>query len=125
VAGSSSVRRALVVDHDPAVRTLIENILKLAGYTVDTASDVEQALTILDPHFYTLLVTDFSMPGLSGRELIRETRLLSTQLPVLVVSSGLDHATQGELRAFGRVECISKPFGLDGIRAALERLTSE
>lgn len=120
-----SVPRILLVDDDVSIRLLLEKALSMDGFGVDPAPDTNAALKLLDLKRHVLVISDLSMPGRSGMELIKDVRARSSRLPILVVSSDLDLDTRGELQAIGRLEYLAKPFTLTAVRATVERLTAK
>jgi DNA-binding response OmpR family regulator len=120
--GSESSSRILVVDDDPQIRKLLSDLLTHEGFTVDAAENGQAALTLLLKHRYSLLTTDLDLPGPSGLDLIREIRGRGLVLPILVLSGDREAVLRAAVLDLGRAECILKPFGIDAIRAAVERL---
>ncbi|HKT02131.1 MAG TPA: ATP-binding protein [Rugosimonospora sp.] len=78
----------LLVEDDPAVRTLTERILKTAGYRVLACADGNQALATVraDPDV-SLLVTDVIMPVVNGQQLANRITALRPGLPVVFISA--------------------------------------
>ena len=64
----------LVVDDDPGIRRIIEILLQKNGYTVQTASNGQEALDTLDTVVPDVMVLDVMMPGMSGFEVCRAVR---------------------------------------------------
>jgi CheY-like chemotaxis protein len=81
--------RILVVDDDDDIRQLNATVLKGSGYEVDTAVDGDAAWAILDTQCYDLLITDHSMPKLTGIELLNELHVAGKSLPSILVSGDL------------------------------------
>jgi two-component system chemotaxis sensor kinase CheA len=81
--------RLLVVDDSATSRTLERNILRSAGYNVTTATDGEEAWTVLKKEKIDLVVSDIEMPRLNGFELTRRIRADKDleHLPVILVTS--------------------------------------
>ena len=101
----------LVVDDDPAVRSIVTRILKHHGCSVMQASDGAAALALVDRHrLPDLVLTDLVMPGIDGRELGKRLRTRWPDLPVLFMSG----YAENELRLAGKFEgegqLIEKPF---------------
>ena len=119
---SESARKVLVVDDDAAVRLLLKAILTTDGFDVDLAPHAEAALEMIDPHRQVLVITDLNMPVRSGIDLIRRVRALSPNFPILVVSS--DETSIAQVAGISKLECLPKPFALDALRAAIQRLLS-
>jgi two-component system, chemotaxis family, sensor kinase CheA len=79
----------LVAEDSITARTLLKNILELAGYKVKTAIDGAEALSVLASESFDLVVSDVEMPRMSGFDLtakIRSDKRLS-QLPVVLVTA--------------------------------------
>jgi PAS domain S-box-containing protein len=117
----------LVADDAEIMRKLIEVILSGAGYRVLVAASGGEALEIWDREgdSVALLLTDATMPGMSGAELIARLRERRADLPIVCTSGyrGRDLAERGALPA--GVAFVEKPFSprvlLECIAASLER----
>ena len=96
----------LLVDDEPALANLLKNYLERLGYSVDACMHAEAALALLDAHpqRYGLLVTDLTLPGMNGEELVLRSRERTPQLRA-IIASGYPY----EPRAEG-VEFLQKPF---------------
>ena len=121
--------RILVVDDDVHLRRLEADLLKSAGHRVETAEDGLKAWQVLQSRVYDLLVTDFSMPGLSGLALVHLLRRASIALPVVMVSGALDSLDiEGLTRdPWARIHAfVRKPFTRPELLLAVSRaLTPE
>jgi CheY-like chemotaxis protein len=83
----ASLGRVLVVDDEALVRRSLALFLTKAGFTVTAVESAEAALELLRAgEAFDLLVTDQSMPGMTGRELVGEATRLRPGLPALVVT---------------------------------------
>lgn len=82
----------LVVEDDRAIRTLFTHVLRGHGYDVIACEDGSKGLEAARIHLHRIdaVVTDSTMPGLDGRELIDAIRLLRPEIPILIVSGSLD-----------------------------------
>jgi len=114
---SSDVRsgrrsRVLVVDDDPALKSILHEILESENYEVATAGSGTEALTELYRHAPDLVLTDLQMPGLDGLGLLRKIRgdLSTCQIPVvfLTVVDALDQ--EAEALNLGADDYITKPI---------------
>ena len=122
MAGSDSSFKILVVDDDAQIRKLLTELFTQDGHEVEAAEDVPAALKLLLRHRYSLLVTDLELPMTSGLKLIQEVRGRGMRIPILVVSGNQDLLLKAAVQDLGRAECILKPFGIDALRAAAQRL---
>jgi DNA-binding NtrC family response regulator len=75
----------LIVDEDILVRDSLRELLS-RSHECHTADRAEQALAYLDIESYDAVLTDSSMPGLSGRELLNFIQAKHTDTPVIVMS---------------------------------------
>jgi CheY-like chemotaxis protein len=110
--GLARVRKILVVDDDPSIRTLLRTIFELAGYEVAEAAHGRAALDLLqDLELPDLIVTDLMMPIMNGNELIRRLRSESrtASIPIVVVSANV-MAAEGVLASERADGLMSKPF---------------
>ena len=102
----------LLVEDDDAVRGLLKHVLDREGFTVLTAGDGPSALALARTHSGTidLLLTDISMPRMTGRELADQIYTQRPSLPVLFMSGYADSGTI-QLGQEGRREgLLLKPF---------------
>lgn len=110
----------LVVDDDEAIRDTLYDLLS-EEHDCQTAETAEQALARLEVDSYDLVLTDISMPGLSGLELLGHVRQKYPDTPVIIISgiSDQDHA-QGLIR-LGAFEYLLKPFRLEVVEKSVKR----
>jgi PAS domain S-box-containing protein len=102
----------LLVEDEPAVRSLAAEILRDRGYVVLEAADGPSGLAALTGEARVdLLVTDVGLPGLNGRQLADAAREHRPTLPVLFITGYAGVALDGGLPA--GMAAITKPFSLD------------
>jgi len=84
----------LLVDDNDASRVATKWFLTNFGYEVDTARSAEEGLALFDIHTHDLIITDNSMPTMSGAELAHIIKLRSASTPVIMFSGAppLDHS---------------------------------
>jgi excisionase family DNA binding protein len=124
-SGGGERPRILVVDDEQAVRDLLAKTLTMADYDVDAASDGPAAIERLRAVTYDLLITDLKMPGMDGLSLIRETRKISAELPIIVITGYSTEASAIEAINLGVAGYLTKPFRLPRILAAAARALGE
>jgi DNA-binding response OmpR family regulator len=83
---SKPTRRLLLVDDEREVLQLNAEALVRAGYQVDTAESGAAAWTALKANHYDALITDNTMPGVTGLDLIRKLRSEDMTLAVILAS---------------------------------------
>ncbi|MBK7906451.1 MAG: response regulator [Gemmatimonadetes bacterium] len=102
----------LVVDDDDSTRTVVARILQRAGYAVRLAPDGIQALRVLDadPRGIDMLVSDVTMPGLTGPELADAVQLRVPGLPMLFISGYPKDVVSAESGLRAEHDLLTKPF---------------
>ncbi|MCS6874432.1 MAG: response regulator [Pyrinomonadaceae bacterium] len=88
-------RRILLVEDDDSMRRLLEVVLRKARYDVICAEDGLKALQILSEEKIDCLITDAIMPGISGFDLCRMTRLQNPSVKCIVLSGLEDSSDSG------------------------------
>jgi len=99
----------LVVDDEHAQRQLLRAVLE-DQFTVTTAEDGREALTLLESRSFDLVVTDERMPGLTGIELIREIKDRFPEIPIIVLTAYGSIQTAVEAIKLGAQDYLSKPL---------------
>lgn len=116
-----SHKRILVVDDAPAALTIVERNLAPQGYTVFTASGVEEALKILGSTSIDLVITDYKMPKISGLDLIRHIRENYFETEVIMITGYASVKGAVEAVKMGAEEYLPKPFTDEELFSAVER----
>jgi DNA-binding NtrC family response regulator len=78
----------LVVDDDAALLEIYADLLREAGYAVETAPSGREALQVVQSQHIDVLMTDIGMPDTDGIELLRAVRERDLDLPVLLATGG-------------------------------------
>ena len=116
--------RILVVDDETQIARVLKTALNSQGYEVKTAGDGESALNLATDWIPDLVVTDLSMPGMTGIELCRSVRERS-HVPIIVLSVRGEEKTKIEALDAGADDYVTKPFSvselLARVRANLRR----
>jgi two-component system KDP operon response regulator KdpE len=119
-----SPKKILVIDDEFQITRVLKRSLGAHRYDVRTASDGESGLDLFRDFHPDLLITDLSMPEMSGIEVCREIRKTSS-VPIIVLSVRGDERVKVEALDAGADDYVTKPFGMDEllarVRAALRR----
>lgn len=118
--------RILVVDDEPANLSLLDELLRIDGFTdVRTTSDPADAVAAVATAEVDLVVADLRMPGVDGLDLLRaiQTRTApSDYLPVLVLTAHANAAMKREALATGAHDFLVKPFDADELLLRIRNL---
>ena len=112
----------LVADDEPGVRESLAEVLRDAGYDVQTAADGRTALTALEARDFGVVITDLRMPGADGLAVLKRAREISPQTLVLVMTAHGSVDTAVEALRTGATDYILKPVGFDDLLAKVARL---
>jgi len=112
----------LVADDEPGVRESLGEVLRDAGYFVQTAANGTAALKALDERDFSLVVTDLRMPGADGLAVLRRARETGPQTLVLIMTAHATVDTAVEALRAGAADYILKPVIFDDLLAKVGRL---
>ena len=117
--------RILAVDDSPDTLDALLQNLKAEGYDAVSAPGAAEALALLEREAFDTVITDMKMPGMSGMDLIKVVRERYPDVEIMMITG---YATiEGAVEAVktGAEEYLSKPFTLEELFAALERLSEK
>lgn len=111
----------LVVDDDDAIRALVTRVLQRHQYSVDQASNGEEAMSKLRQSKFDVVVLDLMMPVMSGFDVIDQLSTESPLQPVVVMSAASDRDFQRVTGAAVVQSILRKPFELTDLLEAVRR----
>ena len=114
----------LIVDDDDVIRSLLLATLPAEGYDVVEVDDGERALSFPETAPAVVLL-DWRMPGLSGKETLRELKRLYPHTPVIVLTAEGSVRVEQGARALGADLFFSKPFSPLQLLTAVEELLGQ
>ena len=114
------MQRVLVVDDDDTIRDTLYELLS-DEYLCQTAETAEKALARLEADSYDVVLTDISMPGLSGLELLGHIRQKFPETIVIMISGIGDHEHAQGLIKLGAFDFLLKPFSLEVVEKSVKR----
>src|SRR4051794_22032917 len=86
ISKTNSRGRILIADDEPMLLRGFDRVLTRAGYEVVTVSDGQRAAELLTQSDFDAIVSDISMPGMNGLQLLRAARERDLDVPVLLVT---------------------------------------
>ena len=118
------MRNVLIADDDPLMIKLLTTALQCEGFATFVASDVSQAVAMINRCRIDAVLMDLSMPGGSGADIIQ--RLKSSHktgsIPIVVISGSIDPNASGDILALGADRFFTKPPRLALVVQALREL---
>jgi DNA-binding response OmpR family regulator len=121
-AGSAAVALVLVVEDDPATRSIETIVLEDGGFTVIQANSGEAGLRLAQEHRPGAIVLDLALPGMSGFDVLNRLKSASStaHIPVLVVSAYASLVDNCAER--GASGWVQKPFSRDELLSRVRRV---
>src|SRR5690348_7685056 len=110
-----------IVDDDPALRFVMSEALKDAGFEVRLYASAEEVRQALEHSQPAVLVSDVRLPGESGFDLLKFLRRERPKLPVIVVTAHADLESAVSAYQGGAFEYLPKPFDLDELAVLVNR----
>jgi two-component system, OmpR family, KDP operon response regulator KdpE len=110
--------KILVVDDEPQITRVLRTSLSAHGYEVSVANDGESALQTMEESRPDLIITDLSMPRMTGIELCENIRDRS-QVPIIVLSVRGEDKSKVEALDKGADDYVTKPFSINELLARI------
>ena len=117
--------RILMVDDMISMRHVMLHMLRSLGHTdVDEAADGLQAFNLLNKNSYDLLITDYHMPKMDGRQLLKSIRSSEklADLPVLMISCESEKRRVKAIISCDVTDFIIKPFNLQTLELKIKNV---
>ena len=105
--------RILVVDDEPLKRSVLEDQLNAAGYTVTTAANPLDAEPLLSQECFDVVLTDLRMPGEDGLSFLRALKQRRPDQPVMVMTAYATVETAVEAMKIGAFDYFKIPFATE------------
>jgi CheY-like chemotaxis protein len=110
---TSPLGRVLVVDDDPNVGDMLQDLLVDLGYVVKHALDGTEALRLVPVFKPDVVLLDLQLPGMSGVEVLDRLRRDHPTVPVIIVTGNDDVEVARRTLRGGAFDYLSKPFTVD------------
>jgi PAS domain S-box-containing protein len=117
-------QRILVVDDETLLVEMTERILNRLGYVAETATDPGAALETIraEPARYDLILTDLTMPGMTGVEFTAGALKVSPRIPIILMTGFFANMTPSQVRANGIKEVLMKPITIRSLGETVDRV---
>ena len=121
MAGFMKKTTILLIDDDDSLRRVIEFSLSEAGYSVKAAAGGEEGLRLFDAGAFDAVITDITMPGVDGMQVLAKVRERDEAVPVIVITAYGTIESAVEAMRQGAFDYITKPFNRDELRITLDK----
>lgn len=117
-----SKTKVLIVDDDEDHITVLKQQLERSGFTIEIAFSGEKGLQLIGNFDPDILVLDVSMPGMSGRDVLKSLRRQSNPIPIIMLSQYGDPSERALSIMEGADDYLNKPFLLVELIARIEAI---
>jgi DNA-binding response OmpR family regulator len=108
--------KILIADDEPEILKLLQRYIEKEGYSVDTASDGLEAISLFNQNEYHLVILDIMMPQIDGIEVCRRLRN-DTNVPIIMLTAKDDEIDKVLGLRIGADDYMTKPFGMNELMA--------
>ncbi len=116
------IGRVLVVDDEKALVLALKGLLKKEGYQVEVAYSGEEAIEKIEPGAFHLIVTDLSLGGVSGMDVLAHAREVDSDIAVIMITAYGSEKIAVDAMKLGASDYIPKPFDNDEIRVVVRKV---
>jgi len=121
---STPIKKILVIDDDPDVRSVMNHLMKKQGYEVSTASSRDEALSALRQFHPSVILLDVLLSGSDGRELCKEIKSSDQWKNITVIMFSAHPGAADNIESYGADDFISKPLNTEMLLEKLERFAN-
>jgi len=120
---SGGTERVLFVDDEAMLAELGQELLASLGYTVTAILNSREALNLFrsDPQAFDLVITDMTMPGLTGKELAKELMGVRPDIPIILCTGFSEQINEKQAKEIGVRGYIMKPYTVNSLNATIRR----
>ena len=108
--------RVLIVDDEAGMRDFLSILLRKEGYGVSVAESSDKAVDLVARGEFDLVISDISMPGLSGIEVLRQARTSNPDTPVILITAYASTESAVEALKLGAYDYLIKPFDVEELK---------
>jgi DNA-binding NtrC family response regulator len=113
--------RILIVDDERAILVALRGLFTKEGYEVDTAASGEEAVRKIEGGGFRVVVTDLSMEGISGMQVLERARAFDPDVAVVMITAHGSEKAAVQAMKLGATDYLPKPFDNDELRVVVRR----
>ena len=113
--------RILIVDDEKAILVALRGLFSKEGYQVETAASGEEALRRIETGNFHVVVTDLSMEGITGMDVLERARACDPDVAVVMITAHGSEKAAVQAMKLGATDYLPKPFDNDELRVVVRR----
>lgn len=106
------MRRILIIDDQPGIRLLLNEVFKKEGYTPLLAANGMEALKIFEEELVDCVLLDMKIPGMNGLEILEHLKAKDKRIPVIMMTAYGEQELIDEAMMLGASNYFTKPFNI-------------
>src|SRR5438045_4441109 len=114
--------RVLVIDDEKAMVLALKGLLAKEGYQVEATTSGEEALRQIETGSFHVVITDLSMNGVGGMQVLEQARRVDPDLAVVMITAYGSEKIAVQAMKLGAVDYVPKPFDNDELRMVVRRV---
>jgi len=114
--------RVLIVDDEKAMRVALKGLLSKEGYEVEAVGTGQEALQHIDTGNFHVVITDLSMDGIGGMQVLEHARRADPDLAVIMITAYGSEKIAVQAMKNGAADYLPKPFDNDELRVVVRRV---
>ena len=112
--------KVLVVDDKKVIGDLFDFTLGYSGHQITVVDNALDAVNAIRKQEFDIAFLDIVMPGKDGVEVLKDIRLISPKLPIIMMSGYSVEDKRSQAQALGAVTCLKKPFEMEDVKKAIK-----
>ena len=113
--------KILIVDDERSIQEFFAIMIGKEGFEYKCVGSGEEAVHEVENEIFDLVITDLSMSGISGMEVLQKVKQISPETSVILITAYGDTETAVEAMKLGALDYISKPFKLEEIKLTIRK----
>nr|NJM01363.1 response regulator [Desulfobacula sp.] len=119
------IKKILVVDDEISVRMVLVKALTKAGFCCGEAESGEAAMTRIEDEAFDLVISDISMPGMDGMELLKKVKPIHPEMDFIMMTGYASDYSYVDIMEAGASDYMTKPFSMNSALARINRVARE
>lgn len=117
-----NLKSILIVDDQPGIRMLLEEVFSMEGFQTLTAGNGREALKVFDMERPDLVLLDMKIPGMDGIEILKRMKQECVEVQVVMMTAYGELNLIEEAKTWGAVRHFTKPFDVFELRETVKKL---
>jgi two-component system, response regulator, stage 0 sporulation protein F len=117
-----TLREILIVDDQPGIRLLLNEVFKKEGYNTHLAANGLDALKIAEATALDCALLDMKIPGMDGLEILARLKKMQPDLPVVMMTAYVEQHMIDSATELGVVKYFTKPFNIFEMRDEVKKI---